>query len=210
MTDYNRGTYGSGYGSSGYGSGYGSSGYSSGGYGSGNYGRGEFGRQGRDDRGWWDRTTDEVSSWFGDEDAERRRRMDRMQERQHKGRGPKNYQRSDDRIKEDINDRLSDDWFVDASDIDVTVQNGEVTLSGHVDERTAKRRAEDIAEAVSGVKHVENRLRVTSSSSTSSSSYTGSGSSTESSMGSGSTLGSSTSSSGIGTSRTKNSINENK
>jgi osmotically-inducible protein OsmY len=214
MTDYNRGSYGSGYGSSGYGSGYGSSGYSGGGYGSsGNYGygRGDYGRQGQEDRGWWDRTTDEVSSWFGDEEAERRRRMDRMQERQHKGRGPKNYQRSDDRIKEDINDRLSDDWFVDASDIDVTVQNGEVTLSGHVDERTAKRRAEDIAEAVSGVKHVENRLRVTSSSSTSStSSYTGSGSSTESSMGSGSTSGSATGTTGIGTSRTKSSINENK
>ncbi|HYF66834.1 MAG TPA: BON domain-containing protein [Ohtaekwangia sp.] len=119
----------------------------------------EFDNQGqRDERGWWDKTADEVSSWFGDEDAERRRRMDRM----HKGRGPKNYQRSDERIKEDINDRLSDDWFIDASEIDVTVTNGEVTLTGTVDERSSKRRAEDIAEAVSGVRQVENRIRIDS------------------------------------------------
>jgi hypothetical protein len=34
-----------------------------------------FGR-GRDERGFWDRASDEVASWFGDEDAERRRRHD--------------------------------------------------------------------------------------------------------------------------------------
>jgi CBS domain-containing protein len=33
------------------------------------------------DRGWLDRTSDEVSSWFGDEEAERRRRMDKRRER---------------------------------------------------------------------------------------------------------------------------------
>lgn len=32
------------------------------------------------DRGWWDRTSDEVSSWFGDEEAERRRRMDEQRD----------------------------------------------------------------------------------------------------------------------------------
>ena len=171
-SDYSSGGYGGGlnesYGRGESGSGYGERGYGSGSWG-GSYGDRNYGNnwerrshdrdRGRnDDRGWWDRTADEVSSWFGDEDAERRRRMDKM----HKGRGPKNYQRSDERIKEDINDRLSDDWFVDASDIDVTVQSGEVTLAGTVDERTSKRRAEDIAESVSGVKHVENRLRVSS------------------------------------------------
>jgi hypothetical protein len=35
-----------------------------------------------------------------------------------------------------------------------------VTLSGTVDNRDAKRRAEDIAERVSGVKHVQNNIRV--------------------------------------------------
>lgn len=134
-----------------------------------NYGGGNYGtdyirsRRGGDenDRGWWDRTSDEVSSWFGDEDAERRRQWDKAQSGQHRGKGPKGYKRSDDRIKEDINDRLSDDVFVDASEIEVTVIQGEVTLTGTVAERNEKRRAEDIAEQVSGVKNVENRIRLT-------------------------------------------------
>lgn len=39
---------------------------------------------------------------------------------------------------------------------------GEVTLAGSVEDRRAKRRAEDIADGVSGVKHVQNNLRYTS------------------------------------------------
>ena len=103
----------------------------------------------------WDKASDEVSSWFGDEDAERRRQQD-----QHRGRGPKNYARSDERIQEEVNDRLTDDGSLDASDIDVSVSGREVTLSGEVSSRMDKRRAEDIAESISGVTHVQNNLRV--------------------------------------------------
>lgn len=117
----------------------------------------DYGRGDSNDRSWWDRTKEEVTSWFGDDESERRK--DREQ-KSHKGKGPRNYSRSDDRMKEDINDRLSDDPWVDASDIDVVVSSAEVTLTGNVNERSEKRRAEDIAESVSGVKHVENRLRV--------------------------------------------------
>lgn len=76
------------------------------------------------------------------------------------GLGPKDYRRSDDRIREDISDRLTDDAFVDASDIVVLVESCEVTLSGTVDTRDQKRRAEDIAEGVSGVRDVNNQVRV--------------------------------------------------
>lgn len=79
---------------------------------------------------------------------------------EHQGRGPRNYQRSDDRIREDISERLTDDPLIDASEIEITVQNREVTLGGNVRDRNEKRRAEDIAEAVSGVSHVQNNLRV--------------------------------------------------
>jgi osmotically-inducible protein OsmY len=78
----------------------------------------------------------------------------------HKGKGPKGYRRSDDRIKEDVNDRLSDDSQIDASDIEVDVDNGVVSLSGTVENRDVKRRAEDLVESISGVSNVENRLRV--------------------------------------------------
>ena len=113
-----------------------------------------------DDRGWFDRASDEVSSWFGDEDAERRRRMDAARDRNYRGRGPKGYRRSDERIKEDVNDRLTDHPYLDAGDIVVSVKESEVTLSGTVDDRTDKRVAEDVAESVSGVTNVQNNLRV--------------------------------------------------
>jgi BON domain len=59
-----------------------------------------------------------------------------------------------------VNDRLSDDPFVDGSEVEVSVSSCEVTLSGTVDSREAKRWAEDTAEQVSGVRHVQNNLRV--------------------------------------------------
>jgi osmotically-inducible protein OsmY len=126
------------------------------------YGRGS---REQDERGFWDRATDEVSSWFGDDEAERRRRQDDHRSgdwtgQSHRGRGPKGYTRSDDRIQEDVCERLSHDHHVDASEIEVSVSGREVTLSGTVDSRDARRRAEDIAESVSGVTHVQNNLRV--------------------------------------------------
>lgn len=190
----------------------------------------------RNERGLTDRAGDEVRSWLGDEEAERRRRMDERERELREpsyrgqtergwrgeaperwstdygrteleragaasrgwnepnygyrpahgfgyygesgvdrgrtwtgtrygvgsfaGRGPKGYQRSDERIREDVCDRLCDDPMIDASDIDVTVKNGEVTLSGTVTERDDKRRSEDDAENVSGVREVHNNLRV--------------------------------------------------
>lgn len=76
------------------------------------------------------------------------------------GVGPKGYRRSDDRIREEINDRLMAHGGVDATDIEVEVRNGEVNLTGIVNSRAQKRTAEDTAESVSGVRDVHNMLRV--------------------------------------------------
>lgn len=125
------------------------------------YGLG-YGDEDRDnERSWWDRTKDEVKSWGGDDHARRRRVMDEAEN--HRGRGPRGYTRSDERIREDVSDRLSDDWRVDASDIEVSVNGGEVTLGGTVRTRDDKRRAEDLADDCSGVKHVQNNLRINDS-----------------------------------------------
>ena len=118
--------------------------------------RGDYDRG--DDRSLWQKFTD----WLNDEDAGGSRRV-ASQRGEHRGRGPKGYRRSDDRIKDDVNDRLSDDEHLDASDIEVTVQDAVVILSGTVKDRWDKRRAETIAEGVSGVSNVENRIRVHSS-----------------------------------------------
>ena len=79
---------------------------------------------------------------------------------QFSGRGPKGYRRSDDRIQEDVCEALSQHPGLDAGDIEVKVQNGEVTLSGTVSDRHDKRMAEDCAERCSGVQDVRNEIRV--------------------------------------------------
>jgi osmotically-inducible protein OsmY len=87
-----------------------------------------------------------------------------------RGLGPRSYTRTDDRIREDVNERLMDDDHVDASGITVQVKDGTVTLTGTVDERWEKHRAEDIADACSGVRDVQNDIRLASGASSSSAS----------------------------------------
>ena len=76
------------------------------------------------------------------------------------GRGPRNYQRSDERIREDICERFTENSQLDPSDVEIRVQSGDVTLDGTVSDRGMKRTAEDLAESVSGVRAVHNLIRV--------------------------------------------------
>src|SRR5205085_6633771 len=78
----------------------------------------------------------------------------------HRGRGPRGYVRSPARIYEDLCDRLTENPFIDASDIEVTVAGAEVTLSGAAQDTIAMRQAQAIAEEVAGVTHVHNRLLI--------------------------------------------------
>ena len=77
----------------------------------------------------------------------------------HAGRGPRGFQRSDDRIMEEVCERLTWDPDLDASEIEVRVESGVVTLEGMVESRRDKRRAEDLVDEVRGVVDVQNRLR---------------------------------------------------
>lgn len=76
------------------------------------------------------------------------------------GRGPRGYRRQDANIREELCESLTDNPDIEATDVDVTVEDGEVTLSGSVEDRDARWLAEDLAESVSGVRAVHNRLRV--------------------------------------------------
>ena len=64
------------------------------------------------------------------------------------GRGPKGYQRSDERIREDMCEHLTVHPAIDASEIDGTVTNGDVTLSGSVESRAVKRLVEALTEGI--------------------------------------------------------------
>ncbi len=78
----------------------------------------------------------------------------------HRGKGPQGYKRSDERIREAVCEVLADDEHIDASQIHVEVKDGEVTLSGTVDDRRTRREAEDCVIRVSGVRDVLVQLRV--------------------------------------------------
>lgn len=61
----------------------------------------------------------------------------------HRGKGPRNYKRSDERIREDIIDRITDDPYIDASEVEIAVEKGEIILT---------------ARLMSGVKNEELRI----------------------------------------------------
>ncbi|NOV22634.1 BON domain-containing protein [Cupriavidus necator] len=74
--------------------------------------------------------------------------------------GPKNYRRGDDRIHDEVCDRLAHAHELDVSEVTVRVQEGLVTLEGHVGDRRSKYDIEDIVERVFGVQDVINHIRV--------------------------------------------------
>jgi hypothetical protein len=137
----------------------------------GDYGR-DYGYAHRNDYGYgrmqgsdWNRGPDySRGSWRSDDRDEHESLGQRIKHwlQGHRGKGPSGYQRSDERIRENVCEALSDDDRVDASNIEVTVKNGEVTLSGLVPDRETKRLAEDCVENLSGVKDVQNNIRVMS------------------------------------------------
>lgn len=112
----------------------------------------------------------EHSTWFGsDRDREHGMRRggmlggffdNRDEFGNHRGRGPRGYHRADERIADEVCEFLTLHPELDASDIDVVVNESIVTLRGRVDHRHDKRIAEEIAEDVYGVKEVHNELRI--------------------------------------------------
>ncbi|WP_322080836.1 BON domain-containing protein [Burkholderia sp. BCC1972] len=75
-------------------------------------------------------------------------------------RGPKGYTRSDERIREDVCERLAHALEIDVSDVAVQVNDGCVQLDGTVPARWMKHDIEDLADGCLGVRDVENRVRV--------------------------------------------------
>jgi osmotically-inducible protein OsmY len=151
---YGRGSYGqraydediygqgSSYGQSSYGqSSYGQGAYGQGAYGQGVYGQGSYGQGGYGQGGYGQTMYEHTIGG-------------------HRGKGPRNFTRSDERVHEAVCERLADDDRIDASEIDVEVHEGEVMLSGIVEDRRTKRLAEDIIDDVPGVSDVHNHLRV--------------------------------------------------
>jgi hypothetical protein len=74
--------------------------------------------------------------------------------------GPKGYTRSDERIREDISERLMLADGIDSSEVSISVKEGRVSLEGTVPTRSMKHQIEDLADYTAGVTEVDNRIRV--------------------------------------------------
>lgn len=78
----------------------------------------------------------------------------------HRGKGPRNYKRTDERIMEDIIDQLTREQSVDLTELEIEVKDGEVFLSGRAHDRYIRHKVEDVTDGIPGVKHIENAIRV--------------------------------------------------
>src|SRR5207248_2333763 len=74
--------------------------------------------------------------------------------------GPKGYTRSDDRLKDEVVERLMSRLHIDLSEVSIDVKDGKVTLEGSVQARHLKHEIEDVVDDVFGVKDIDNRIRV--------------------------------------------------
>ena len=101
-----------------------------------------------------DRFYDRSDSWT--------QRESRSRDGVHAGKGPKFYRRSDERILEEANEALTQDAFVDASEILVKVEKSILTLSGTVTDRRAKKAAERSVESIFGISDIKNLIEIIS------------------------------------------------
>jgi HSP20 family molecular chaperone IbpA len=76
----------------------------------------------------------------------------------HSGKGPNNWSKSDVNLQEEVSVILAMSPQVDATDIEVKVEQGIVYLNGSVPDRKMKREAERCLDGVKGIKDIHNRL----------------------------------------------------
>lgn len=76
----------------------------------------------------------------------------------HHGKGPRNFSRNDEHLKEEVSEAFLMSPELDPQNIDVAVKDGVVTLRGSVRIREDRFLAEDLALDVSGVKDVINLI----------------------------------------------------
>jgi osmotically-inducible protein OsmY len=75
-------------------------------------------------------------------------------------RGQRARRRPDESLAREISEVLTNDPELDATEIEVQVEGGAVTLSGTVTSSDAKLLAEELAESFPGVREVHNRLTI--------------------------------------------------
>ena len=97
------------------------------------------------------------NTWGGEQfRADRREEQGRRQTNS----GPRSRRKPDESLRQEIREILIADPELEATDIEVEVEGGAVTLRGVVADPDARLLAEELVESLSGVREVHNRLRV--------------------------------------------------
>ena len=105
-----------------------------------------------------DRSSGATSGPWGKERSGGERREE--QGRRQTNSGPRSRRKSDENLTQEIREILTADPELEATDIEVEVEGGAVTLRGAVVDSDARLLAEELVESLSGVREVHNRLRV--------------------------------------------------
>jgi osmotically-inducible protein OsmY len=94
--------------------------------------------------------------------GEEQYRAERQEEqgRRQTGRVKRGHRRPDESLAREIHEILVKDPELNATEIEVAVEGGAVTLTGEVESSGAKLLAEELVESLLGVREVHNRLRV--------------------------------------------------
>lgn len=126
----------------------------------GGYGRMNEGNYG--DRGRWDRNDQQPGggNYGGSSRDYYGQGFGESQRMSHRGKGPANFTRSDERIREHVSELLMEHHDIDASNVHVEVKNGEITLTGTVEDRNQRRMIEDVVEGMTGVKDVHMSIKL--------------------------------------------------
>jgi osmotically-inducible protein OsmY len=95
---------------------------------------------------------------WGEEQSRAERREE--QGRRQANSGPRARRKPDESLREEIREILTADPELEATDIEVEVEGGAVTLRGAVTDSDARLLAEELVESLAGVREVHNRLRV--------------------------------------------------
>ncbi len=116
----------------------------------------------RSDESYRNRNSDNLRTRYGNREnhSEYRSNSSESFDQGYRGKGPKGYKRSNEKIEDEVCQELMRSPQIDASDIEVSVKDGVVTLKGSVESKSVKRLAEDLCEEVLGVEDVQNTLRI--------------------------------------------------
>lgn len=87
-------------------------------------------------------------------------RSESSTEKHFRGKGPKNYQRSDRRIYEELGEELRHNPTIDASEIEFSVRDRHIYVRGFVKSKTEKWLVEDILESLHGIEGITNELKL--------------------------------------------------